>query len=133
MRIFAPKKDKVMANKKKLTDIEFIELIINKELEIADAPIRFKDIVEDHKKPDGERKLDDWFSDYSFKTPEEYYQWKEFFLEHFYDWKPLRYLKKYVEEQFSWISLQYGLKFDFEYEELDEYLKQQNNNKKGKE
>ena len=122
-----------MANRKKLTDTEFIELVINKELEIADAPIRFKDIVEDHKKADGERKLDDWFSDYSFKTPEEYYQWKEFFFEHFYDWKPLRYSKKYVEEEFSWFSLQFALKFGFTHEELDNYLKNNKiNNKKEK-
>ena len=113
---------------KKLTDAEFLKLIVDKELEIVGAPIRYDDITEDYKLPDSERKLDNWFQDYSFKTPEQYFEWKTFVYDQFKNWSHVRYSKKWMDEWFSWNTLQYGLSFDFDYSELKEF--KNNNNKK---
>jgi hypothetical protein len=98
---------------KKLTNSEFIELIVDKELEIANAPVRYKDLI-------GARKdeFQHWYQDFCFDTVEQFLEWKQFFYDHFYDWQPKR--VKNIDEQFSWINLQYGLKYNFPIEQLNE-------------
>lgn len=102
-----------MAYKKKLTDTEFLKLIIDKELEIAGADFRFDDIIA---MPDEERRAFKWFQIYGFNTYQEYMEWKNFFFEKFYDWQPKYITKKQAEREFSWINLQYGLTWKYPYE-----------------
>jgi hypothetical protein len=98
--------------KKKITTDEFIKLIVDKELELVGAPIRYDDLI------GNQEKYPHWYQDYSFKL-DQYLEWKKFYFDHFYDWKPKR--EKDIKKYFSWHSLQYGLKYDFPYEVLQQY------------
>lgn len=104
-----------MARVKKLTTDEFYELVINKELEIAGASIKYKDIIEDYKKPAEEQKLRRWFIDNKFNTYNQFKEWKQFYKDHFYDWKPKRCAKKEIEGYFAWFNLMYGLAWNFDF------------------
>ena len=103
---------------KKLTDKEFLELVIDKELEIAGADIRFKDLDAMTKEQQEEY---EFFSRFSFNTLEEFLEWRQFFYDHFYDWQPKRVNKKAMEREFAWFNLQWGLKLDFPYEQIREH------------
>lgn len=94
---------------KKLSNTEFVKMIVDKELEIVGAPIRYDDLI------NNQDKYPHWYQDYSFNV-DQYIEWKQFFYDHFYDWKPKRI--KNIDEYFSWYSLQYGLKYNFSHEEL---------------
>ena len=102
-----------MAYKKKLTNEEFVKAIINKELEIANADIRYDDILALTKEE--QNKLE-WWSKYSFKKYTDFAKWKEFFCEKFYEWQPKTVNKTMMEREFSWINLMWGLKYGFDYE-----------------
>lgn len=119
-----------MTRERKLTDDEFLKLIINKELEIAGADITYDDIVEDGKLPNEERKLSNWHDMYSFDTIDQYIEWKNFVLDHFNKWKSGRLSKRYMEEWFSWNSLCYGLRYNFDYQELINLNNKQKKEKK---
>jgi len=102
-----------MAYTKKLTDAEFVELIINKELEIAGADIRYNDIIA---LPNEEQQKLEWWTKYTFKTVEEFLEWRNYFYEQFYNWQPKRVKKSEMIREFQWFNLQWGLKYDFDYE-----------------
>lgn len=102
---------------KKLTDIEFVKLIVDKELEIVNAPVRYNDLIADK-----EGIYKHWYQDFAFDDIKQYIEWKEFYYDHFYDWKPKRI--KDIDRHFSWFALQYGLKYNFSYDELREYEQQ---------
>lgn len=105
-----------MSKNKKISQEEFIKLVINKELEIANANITYDDIINDAKKPLEEQTLKHWYTDNSFKTVEQYLEWKQFFFNHFSDWQPKRNsTKTKIAKEFSWFNLLYGLKYDFDY------------------
>ena len=108
-----------MALKKKISADQFLEDIINKELSIIGVQLTFKDILADHQLPKDEQKYHSWYQDFTFKTPEQFLEWKNYVLEHFFDWQP-KYLcsKRRLNEEFSWINLEYGLALDFPYEEI---------------
>lgn len=116
-----------MAYKKKLTDNEFVELVINKELEIAGADMRYADIVKLTK--DEQQKMQ-WWTKYTFKTLEQFLEWRQFFYDHFYDWQPKSVKKSVMEREFQWWNLQWGLKYDFDYEEIAKHDEQQKKKKK---
>lgn len=103
---------------KKISIDEFIKLIVDKELEIANAPIRYDDIIAN------QDKYPHWYQDYSFDTIEQYLEWKKFYYDHFYDWKPKRI--KNIDRYFSWHALAYGLKYNFPYEELNNHDNKKN-------
>ena len=103
---------------KKLTDKKFLELVIDKELEIAGADVRFKDLEAMTKEQQEEYKF---FNRFSFNTSEEFLEWRQFFYDHFYDWQPKYVNKKTMEREFAWFNLQWGLKSDFPYEQIIEY------------
>lgn len=105
---------------KKLTDNEFIELIVDKELEIAGADVRYKDIIKMSKEEQEEFRF---FEKYSFKTPEQFIEWKNFFFEHIYDWLPKRTSLNQIKKEFAWFNLSWGLVFDFDYKELEKFEK----------
>lgn len=92
---------------KKLTDEEFIELIINKELEIVNADIRYKDIKKTSKE---EQETFCFWEKYSFDTKEDYLEWKDFFFANVYNWLPRSTTKHQIEEEFAWFDLSWGLK-----------------------
>lgn len=122
-----------MALKKKISADQFLEDIINKELSIIGVQLTFKDILADHQLPENEQKYHSWYQDFAFKTPEQFLEWKNYVLEHFFDWQP-KYLfnKRRLNEEFSWINLQYGLSLDFPYQDIYEAevkLKQARQNK----
>lgn len=104
-----------MAYVKKISDKQFALDIINKEFEIAGTGLHFETyedlqtFCEEHKQ---------WYSDYSFATPEQFYEWKDYFYKHFYDWQPKRCGKTEIDREFGWFNLQYGLKYDFSFEIL---------------
>ena len=103
---------------KKLTDKEFVELIIDKELEISGADVRFKDLDAMTKEQQEEY---EFFSRFSFNTLEEFLEWRQFFYDHFYDWQYKCVNKKEMEREFSWFNLQWGLKLDFPYKQIIEH------------
>lgn len=86
--------------KKKLTDAEFLELIINKELELVGAPERYKDLIVNKDK--------DWYDRYRFESEEQYEEWKQFFFDHFYDWQQKRYSKRFIAHEFGYCNLMWG-------------------------
>ena len=103
---------------KKLTDKEFLELVIDKELEIAGADVRFKDLKSMTKEQEEEYKF---FNRFSFNNLEEFLEWRQFFYDHFYEWQPKSVNKKEMEREFSWFNLQWGLKLNFPYEQIIEH------------
>lgn len=105
---------------KKLTDDEFLEMIIDKELEIAQADIRYKDIMA---MPEKERREFRFYDKYSFKTLEQFIEWQNFFFDHFYDWKPKRVKERRKKDYFNYLNLDLGLRYDFPLEELYDYYK----------
>lgn len=100
-----------MAYVKKINTDQFILDCINKQYEIIHSDIHFNtfddllDYAQNHPK---------WFNESEYKTPEQFKKWKDYFFEHFYDWKPKRYSKRIVENEFSWFNLQYGLKSGYD-------------------
>ena len=122
-----------MIHKKKISSDQFLEDIINKELSIVGAEVTFKDLVEDSSLPIEDQKYQNWFNIFQFQTPQQFLEWKEYVLEHFYDWQPkYLYNKRRLQEEFSWINLQYGLSLAFPYQDIYEEevkLKQAKRNK----
>ena len=107
--------------KKKISGEQFALDCINKEFEIINNPLHwdtFEELAEWTKLPENKH----WYSDNAFTKREQYDAWKKFFLEHFYDWKPKYMGKREAERQFSWFSLNYGFKYDFEPYPVGEYV-----------
>jgi hypothetical protein len=92
----------------KISDEQFVLDMINKEFEIIGSSLHwdtFEELSQWSKLPENEN----WFSQYEFANEDQYNQWKSYYMEHFYDWKPKHYSKTYVEKHcFPWFSLEYG-------------------------
>lgn len=102
-----------MARIKKISETQFVLDCINKEFEIIGSNLHwdtFEDLSKWSKLPENK----EWFSQYEFESEDQYNQWKNYYLDHFYDWKSKRYRSRDIEREFSWFSLMYGLKYDFE-------------------
>lgn len=103
--------------KKKISAEQFTLDCINKEFEIIGSTNRwntFEELCEWSKLEENKH----WYSHNVFSTPEQFKQWKQYFMEHFYDWQPKRVSKRTAENEFSWFNLSYGLKYDFDYKLL---------------
>jgi len=99
---------------KKISADQFALDCINKEFEIIGSPLHwetFEELCAWSKQKENK----DWYSNNSFATVEQYKEWKNYFMEHFYDWKPKGVSKAEAERQFSWFNLQYGLRYDFDF------------------
>lgn len=100
-----------MAYVKKISGEQFALDCINKQWEIIGEPLHFdtwEDLVsygKEHPK---------WFSESEYKTPEQFQQWKDYFFEHFYDWKPKHFSKRAIKREFLWFNLMYGLKYGYD-------------------
>lgn len=101
-----------MTHIKKLTDEEFVKLMIDKAFEIIGEDITHDDLVHDREK------YKNWFTDYSFNLSQ-YIEWKKFFFDNFHKWRPKRI--KPTNALFSLFAMQYGLKYDFSYDELQQF------------
>ena len=112
--------------KKKLTDAQFVELVIDKELEIAGADVRYKDIAA---MPIEEQKHFDFYDKYTFKTLEQFLEWRQFFYDHFYDWQPKHVSKERMRKEFAWWNLDWGLICEFPTEQIAEHDKNIKRNK----
>ena len=97
---------------KNISDEQFTLDCVNKEFEIIGSSNHwdtFEELSEWSKQEENRH----WYSDNAFTTREQYDEWREYFLEHFYDWKPKRMSKRVAEREFSWFSLMYGFRYDF--------------------
>jgi len=70
---------------------------------------------------------DDWLRKYKFNTVEEYIKYKKYYFKLYPKTKAWKVNKHEIEQSFSWFDMQYGLMYDFDYNEIREYEK---NNKK---
>ena len=97
-----------MVRRKKISEEQFLLDCINKEFEIIGSTLHwdtFEELVKWSKLPENKY----WFSDYEFTTEEQYNEWKQYCISHFYDWSSKMYSKIYVENSFfPMLSLHYG-------------------------
>ena len=100
--------------KKKISDEQFALDCINKEFEIIGDSHRWNSWAELCQWSKLEENKH-WYSNFCFETPEQFREWKAYFMEHFYDWQPKRVSKAQAEREFSWFNLSYGLKYNFDY------------------
>ena len=106
-----------MAYVKKISDDQFYLDVVNKELEIAGGP-QFDSWDE---LCHWSKLNKDWFCIWAFDSKEQFLEFKEYYYNHFYDWKPKRYTKRERNQWFSMFMFNYGLKTDFEYEYKELY------------
>ena len=100
--------------KKKISGEQFALDCINKQFEIIGDSHRWdswEELCEWSKLEENKH----WYSDFCFETPEQFREWKAYFMEHFYDWQPKRVSKREAEREFSWFNLSYGLRYNFDY------------------
>ena len=100
--------------KKKISSKQFLLDCINKEFEIIGSTKHwdtYEELIEWSKLEENKH----WYSNDSFATPEQWKQWKQYYMEHFYDWQPQRVSERVAEREFFWFNLSYGLKYDFDY------------------
>jgi hypothetical protein len=92
---------------------ELLIKLIQKQLDLHGA--KFEDIkaTKDGKLPNGEF----WYQHYTFETKEQYEDWKEFCITELRNSRE-RLSKNRAEEAFRWIDLQWGLKHQFEHDNL---------------
>ena len=110
-----------MAYVKKLTDKEFVKKVID--FALKPYGIGYDYIINLPKKPKDQDEIDpnieyqeEWYLRYTFKNIDEHRAWREYFYETYKDWQPkYRWKKFYVEREFEWFNLQWGLKTDYDY------------------
>lgn len=96
-----------MLLKDKYTHEQAILAMINKSLE--KYGINYEYIKENQVKIREERGQE-WFQVYTFATPEEYENWKQFCIEIMTKkLRPYNLSKKKAEKEFQWINLSFGL------------------------
>lgn len=92
---------------------EFLTKVIQKQLDLHGAKYEEIKNMKDGKMPNGEF----WYHHYKFETKEQHTEWKKYCIEELRNSKE-RPTKKRAEQIFMWIDLQWGLKQQWEYEEL---------------
>lgn len=93
--------------------MEFLQKLVQKELDLHNA--KFEDIqaLPDGRMPNGEW----WYQHYKFDTREQYHEWKQYCITELRNTRE-RLSKARAEKVFMWIDLQWGLKHQFEHNEL---------------
>ena len=104
-----------MARVHKIDDYQFTLDCVNKEFEIIGSNLHWDTFKE---LSDWSKENPQWFSDNAFTTKEQYLEWKEYFLSHFYDWQPKRISIRDAKREFSMFAFQYGFRYDFDTSEL---------------
>lgn len=89
-------------------DLEFVRTLIQKELDIHGA--KFEDIqaLPEGMLPDGSF----WFHFYTFDTPEQYQEWKDFSINQLRNTRE-KLSKKMAEKVFDMFDLTYGLRRNY--------------------
>ena len=110
-----------MARVKKISEEQFVLDCINKEFELIGSSLHWDTMLDlcNWTKQEENRC---WYSDNAFTSREQYEQWKDYFMKHFYDWKPKRVSHYIAENEFSWFNLCYGLMCDFDDKPTDPYV-----------
>lgn len=104
-----------MARVPKISVEQFVLDCINKEFEIIGSQLHWNTFPE---LVDWAKENKEWYSDNAFTTKEQFLEWKEYYLTHFYDWQPKRVSIREAKREFSWFSLDYGFRCDFDTSEL---------------
>lgn len=92
-----------------MTTQEVLEACINKELELYNTNIEAVESLTDTGFFNEEIP---WYHYYTFNTPEEFNNWKDFCINLFR--KEFKMSKKEAEKEFSWFNLSYGLKQNYD-------------------
>jgi hypothetical protein len=95
----------------RIGDPKIVETIIDKQLE--SFGVTMQDII---KYPEGKIEGKDWYQFYTFKTKEEYDNWKDWSLNFLATQVSPKRPKKLWSTEFAWVDLMYGLKRDFDYD-----------------
>jgi hypothetical protein len=104
-----------MAYTKKISGPQFAFDCIQKELDIVGSGLTFATYDE---MVEWQKEHRNWFQEYEFKTLEQFLEWRNYFAEHFYDWKPKRITRREMRDCFNYFNLQYGLKYGFDYNDI---------------
>lgn len=99
-----------------MTAEEFIIAIVDKELKLVNADISACDVLYNN------TQYPRWFNTYSFKTVEQFVEWRSYCYQLMRQYKP-RYSKRQRYDLFNWINLEYGLKYDFDFKLIPKYEK----------
>lgn len=91
---------------KKISADQFVLDLINKEFEIIESGLHWNSINE-LKVWTENNPL--WFNVYTMTT-EQYNLLRDYFMEHFYDWKPKRVSKATAQNEWGWFALSFGLR-----------------------
>lgn len=94
-----------MAKKISVQDPEFARRVIQKELDFHGASFDDVKALTDGKLPNGTP----WYQHYTFDTPEQYQEWKDFCIAEYRNTKE-KYTVTMAEQAFMWLDLTYGLK-----------------------
>jgi len=89
---------------KKLSDTEFLELMINKEFELINSDMTYQKLITE--------KDSDWYNKYSLDY-EQYLEWKEYFMKLYPKWRGKK-SKSQMSHDFSWFALRYAFKYNFD-------------------
>lgn len=93
-----------MGRVKKISEKQFVLDCVAKEFELVGKPINWNTFDDLKNWADINQ---NWFNKHEF-SEKQYNQFKDYFLEHFYDWQPKRVSRKTAEKEFSWFSFTYG-------------------------
>lgn len=93
--------------KYKLYDPELMFVILNKQLE------KYNITVQDIMAAEGYNENSKWYDEYTFDSEEEYNNWKEFTVNLLTKQITPKLSKKRAQEEFSWLSLMWGLKKNY--------------------
>lgn len=86
---------------------KIVEILINKELE------KYSVTVDDIKRDGCIINGKDWYQYYTFDSEEEFLSWKNFCIEFLTTRVSPKRSRECAEEEFMWINLQYGLKYNY--------------------
>lgn len=92
---------------------EFLQKLVQKELDLHGAKFEYVKSLPEGRMPNGEW----WFHHYVFETQEQYEEWKRFCITELRNSRE-RLSRKKAEDVFRWIDLQWGLKHQFEHDNL---------------
>lgn len=106
-----------MARVQKISEKQFVLDCVNKEFELIGSPLHW-DTFEELSAWSKLEENKEWYSNNAFTSAAQYRAWKDYFLTHFYDWQPKRVSLSTAKKEFSWFSLMYAFKYDFDTSEL---------------
>lgn len=92
---------------------EFLKKVIQKQLDLHGAKFEEIQQLPEGRMPNGEF----WYQHYKFETKEQHAEWKAYCIQELRNSRE-RLTKERAEKVFMWIDLQWGLKHQWEHDEL---------------